>query len=264
MADDSRPLRALVVGSSAGIGREVGLYLARQGVTVAFHGRRAELLEAAVAEAGSGCFVVADLAKSDDCERLIAEAVAGVGGQLDLVIHAASASRLGLVRDLDRDDWLSLLTANVVAPALVFRAAVPHLSERAVYAMVSSESVGNPYHGLVPYVASKAALEEIVRGLRLEHPDVRFSCVRVGQTMPTDFARDFDPVLVAELFPKWAAHAKLSARSMDTGELGGLIASYLAAAVVAPSVEVQDLVLRSPQGEMMTDASGAIAGVTGG
>ena len=252
------------MGSSAGIGREVGLHLARAGAAVAFHGRRAELLDQAVAAAGGGCAIVADLSAPDDCQRLVAEAVTGLGGDLDLVIHAASMSRLGLVRDLTSDDWLSLLTANVVAPVLVFRAAVDHLSDRAVYAMVSSESVGNPYHGLVPYVASKAALEEIVRGLRLEHPDVRFSCVRVGQTFPTDFSRDFDAALVGELFPKWAAHGKLSARSMDTTELGGLIASYLAAAVVTPSVEVQDLVLRSPQGEMMTDASGAIAGVTGG
>ena len=52
-----------------------------------------------------------------------------------------------------------------------------------------------PYHGLIPYGSSKAALEEVVRGLRLEHPELRFGCIRVGQTMPTDFAATSRPNL---------------------------------------------------------------------
>jgi NADP-dependent 3-hydroxy acid dehydrogenase YdfG len=51
-------LRALVVGGSAGIGREVGLRLSASGVAVAFHGRRRDRLDDAVLSAGSGHAIV--------------------------------------------------------------------------------------------------------------------------------------------------------------------------------------------------------------
>ncbi len=44
--------RALVIGASSGIGREVALRLAVHGAKVAFHGRRRDKLEDAVEQAG--------------------------------------------------------------------------------------------------------------------------------------------------------------------------------------------------------------------
>src|SRR5438128_2363121 len=110
--------RALVVGASSGIGRETGLRLTALGAEVAFHGRRADRLEEAVAKAGRGHTIVADLNETETCAALVHEAVAKLGG-LDLLVYAASASRLGLVRDLTADDWARLFTVNVIAPALV-------------------------------------------------------------------------------------------------------------------------------------------------
>jgi len=66
--------RALVVGSSSGIGREVGL---RLGARVAFHGRRRERLDECVARAGGGVVVVADVADPAACEAMVDEAVRG-------------------------------------------------------------------------------------------------------------------------------------------------------------------------------------------
>jgi NAD(P)-dependent dehydrogenase (short-subunit alcohol dehydrogenase family) len=239
--------RALVVGASAGIGREVGLRFAQLGADVAFHGRRLDRLEDAVKAAGGGCAVVADVADPSGCESLVAEAVDHLGG-IDLLVHAASASRLSLARDTTAEEWARVYATNVIAPALVVRAALPHFGPSAISALISSESVGAPYHGLVPYGSSKAALEEVVRGLRLEHPELRFSCIRVGQTMPTDFARDFEPELAGELFPKWVAIGRIPAQGMDVVEVGRAIADSLAIAVTTPTVEFQDMVLRAPGG----------------
>jgi NAD(P)-dependent dehydrogenase (short-subunit alcohol dehydrogenase family) len=165
-----------------------------------------------------------------------------------MIVFAASSSRLSMLRDTGPDAWAEIFATNVIAPALVVRAALAHLSPGAICAFISSESVGMPYHGLVPYGASKAALEEVVRGQRLEHPDLRFSCIRVGQTMPTDFGRDFDPALAGDLFPKWIAHGRLPAQSMEVVELGTTIAEILMSAMVSPSVELQDVILRAPGG----------------
>lgn len=253
MTGDLRGRRALVVGASSGIGREVGLRLAARGADVAFHGRRRERLEEAVARAGGGCCaVVADVGDAAGCEALVRDAVAHLGG-LDLVVVAASSSRLGLVRDLDAAEWASVFATNVIAPALVVRAALAHLAEGAIAAFVSSESVGAPYHGLIPYGASKAALEEVVRGLRIEHPEFRFACIRVGQTMPTEFGRDFSPELAGELLPKWIALGRMPAQAMDVEEVGRAIADSLATALGAPTVELQDMVLRATGGMFTGD-----------
>jgi len=242
--------RALVVGASAGIGREIALRFASLGAEVAFHGRRADRLDACVAEAGSGVAIVADVADASACEAMVDEAAASLGG-LDLVVYAASASRLGLLRDLSADDWARLFAVNVIGPALVVKRALPHLAPNSVMAFLSSESVGMPFPGLLPYGSSKAALEEFVRGARVEHPEHRFTCIRVGKTEPTDFARDFDGELAMALFPQWLALGRLAAQSMDTREVGTVIAESLALASTNATLDLHDVVLRPP-GPLMT------------
>jgi NAD(P)-dependent dehydrogenase (short-subunit alcohol dehydrogenase family) len=132
---------------------------------------------------------------------------------------------------------------------------VRHLLDRlrpdAVVAMLSSESVGRPYPGLVPYAASKAALEELIRGWRAEHPDLRFSRITVGATDGTDFPRDFDPAVAGSLFDTWVAAGVIPARVMDAVELGAMIAHALGRAVNVPGIDVQDIVLRPPGGPMV-------------
>src|SRR5437667_277383 len=96
--------RALVVGASSGIGREVALRFAALGADVAFHGRRRDRLEEAVTRSGGGCVVVADVSDPAQCEALVAEAVANLGG-LDALVFAASSSRLSLAQDTDGEEW---------------------------------------------------------------------------------------------------------------------------------------------------------------
>jgi NAD(P)-dependent dehydrogenase (short-subunit alcohol dehydrogenase family) len=249
-------IRALVIGGSSGIGREIGLHLAKVGAEVVFHGRRVDLLEEAVAAAGGGLAVAADLTDPDACSDLVERSVEYLG-RLDLVVHAAGITPLGLISDVSGDDWASTFATNIIAPALIARAALPHLTPAAICAFLSSESVGSPYHGLVPYVASKAALEELVRGLRIEHPGLRFSCIRVGQTAPTDISRGFDLAIAGELFSLWIQHGRISATTMDVVEVGRFIANTLAAAFDAPSIEMQDLVLRPP-GAPISDGSDSV------
>jgi NAD(P)-dependent dehydrogenase (short-subunit alcohol dehydrogenase family) len=247
--------KALIVGGSSGIGRETGLTLTALGAEVAFHGRRSELLEEVVAAAGSGAVVIGELSEPGQPEAIVNDAAAQLGG-LDLVVHAASASNLGLVRDLEFDDWARVFATNVFAPALVMQAALHHLPDDGIAAVISSESVGLPFHGLVPYGSSKAALEEMLRGFRLEHPEHRFCCIRVGATPGTDFARDFDLELAADLVQKWVAAGRMAAQLMDVEEVGRAIAEYLATSLLAPSIELQDVILRTPGGPTMKGMEG--------
>lgn len=238
-------MNALVVGASAGIGRATARRLHQLGYSLAIVGRRKDRLHELAAEVGGAEVIVADLVELDSCRTVVERAVDALG-PLDLIVHAAGASGLAPLGSASAADWSSVLHTNVVAPALVAAAAIDHLTPPAVVCFLSSEAVGNPHHGLVPYAASKAALEEVVRGFRVEHPEARFCCLRVGATEGTDFARDFSPELGLELLPKWIASGQIPAQLMDAVELGSAVADAMDLAVRSPGLDLQDVVIRAP------------------
>ena len=240
----------LVVGASSGIGRATAKSLSASGATVVVVGRRRQLLEELVEEMGGGFTVEADLRDPDQCESLVDRAVASVG-QFDAMVFAASASTLAMTAEAGAEVWHTVMETNVISPALVTRSLLPHLTQNAFLAYLSSEIVGQPYHGLAHYACSKAALEELVRALRVEHPSYRFCCVRVGATPDTDFGRDFPPELTAQLTPHWISRAKLPATFMTAGEVGTAIAGAVTIAFASPGVDLQDLTLRPPGGPMV-------------
>src|SRR6476620_7772932 len=98
-------LRALVTGSTSGIGNAVALELARAGADVIVHGRRSkdagERVTAAVSDLGGRTkFLLADLADARACDRLVDEAW-GLWGGLDVFVQNAGAD----VVTGDAADW---------------------------------------------------------------------------------------------------------------------------------------------------------------
>lgn len=85
--------------------------LAAHGALVAFHGRRLDKLEEAVEQAGSGFAVAADISAPDAGQAVVAQPVERLGG-IDVLVYAASMSRLSLAQDTSAAEW-----ANVCTPA---------------------------------------------------------------------------------------------------------------------------------------------------
>jgi len=239
--------RCVVVGASAGIGKQTAMDMVSMGGDVVFVGRSKAKLDEAVAEAGGGHVVVADISDPAQCAALIKEAAGHLGG-IDMLLTVVGVSRLGLLAEGDPEIWEECLRNNVIGPALVTSAAIPVLSDNAFVGFFSSESVGMPYHGLVPYGTSKAALEEMIRGFRAEHPEFRFSCLRVGATQGTEFARDFDADKAMNLSETWIKRGNIPTNFMTAEDLGRAIARIIAIAMEFEGIDYQDLVLRATGG----------------
>lgn len=233
----------LVVGASAGIGRESAIWFARNGARVMAVGRREDRLRELEAEGVAWC--AADVAVDGEPERVVAATV-GVLGAIDLVVYGAAVSPMVLLSDATFEQWTSLLVTNVVAPSQVTRAVLPHLTDDAIVAFMSSESVGRPRKALVPYSASKAALEELIKGWRTEHPDVRFSTICVGATIGTDFSRDFGGDILGDALVEWIRTGHLPANNMEPPAVGESLAQILAVALAHPGIDVTSFAIQPP------------------
>ena len=161
--------------------------------------------------------------------------------------------------DSDIELWRSTMDTNVIGPMQVARHLMSSMRQSGIMAFMSSESVGLPYHGMVPYSSSKAALEEAVRGLRVEYPQVRVTCIPVGATAGTDITRELDPDVIATLYPMWVETGRLAAASMDARQVGDVVTRALAASLPYPGLSVENLVIRAALGTPPGDVAEVLA-----
>ena len=242
-------MRTVVVGASSGLGRCIGIGLARRGARVALLARRLERLERAAGEAGSDALAIAcDVTDARSCRAAI-DAAAGELGGIDALIYAPGIGPLARLVDLDADTWRRAFDTNVIGASMITAAAIPHLSAaagRAVYLSSVSASLTPPWPGLGAYVVSKAALDKLVEAWRAEHADIGFTRLVVGDCgggtgdSQTGFMAGWDAKLGAELVPIWMQRGLLSGSLIDVDDLVEVVHAVLRTGATAslPSVIV--------------------------
>jgi NADP-dependent 3-hydroxy acid dehydrogenase YdfG len=234
--------RILVVGASAGIGAAFARSAAAAGAEVCVSARRLDKLEDLTTELGSGHAIATDVSDEGACQDLVDAAVDRLGG-LDLVLYTAGTAVLAPMARAGAEAWRRSYEVNVVGPALVAQAAVPHMATGGFVGFLSSESVHEFRWGLGTYAASKAALDTAIHYWRHEHPDRRFSRIVIGATMPTDFGNNFTDVeLLTEALEKWAGTG-IPMTAMETSDVGQHLAELMAVVLAHPEIDVPDLYL---------------------
>src|SRR6516165_8310147 len=87
--------RVLVTGSSSGIGEAIAHMLAEEGAAVVVHGRNRERAEKVAAEIGAAGVAIGEL-QSDEATTVVhAEAVAALGGNIEILINNAGGNSEG-------------------------------------------------------------------------------------------------------------------------------------------------------------------------
>ena len=207
--------RVLVVGASSGVGRALGLRASAAGARVAFAARRVERCADAAREAGGGAIALrCDVREAGECHEAI-RAVEDAFGGLDAMIYATGLSPLAMLESASADEWREVLAANVIGASLITAAALAALRAsqgRALY--ISSYSVRMPLPGLGLYRVSKVALDALVECWRMEHPDVDFTRIVVGNTVGTEFAAAWAPERLREALDVWVKRNLFPAATM--------------------------------------------------
>jgi NAD(P)-dependent dehydrogenase (short-subunit alcohol dehydrogenase family) len=239
-----RDRRVLLVGASAGIGRALAVQLVGEGARVVMAARRAGRLEETAAEAAGGHPVAADITSAEDCARLAETAARTLGG-IDVLISTAGYAPMAKMDGTGPDDWRRLFATNVAGFHQVLRACLGSLAPNAVVTVLSSESVNQPRLGLGAYAASKVALERMLEAWRIEHPELRFCRIRMGQTYPTEFGDHFGAEILGEALTEWDRRGLAVPEAMTPGEAAGVIRGLLALALAYPMANFDDLTLRA-------------------
>ncbi len=176
MLEDLKGKRALITGSSTGIGAAVARKLARLGVAVAVHGHKnAEAAEAVAGEiraaGGKAVVVLGDVSNSGEAQKIVDSAVAGLGG-LDILVNNAGAI-LERVTNAGFDEAMyeKVYNLNVRSVLAVTKAAHPHLKAAGGGSIINTGSVAGRFGGFggsAVYASAKAAVHSITRNAARE------------------------------------------------------------------------------------------------
>ncbi len=177
--------RAVVTGSTSGIGRAVAERLARAGAEVIITGRNEQrgrdVVGAIESAGGRASFIGADLSNLDDVRRL-ADRV----GDVDVGVNNAGAFPAGSTADTDEEAFDLAFDINVKAPFFLTGAIAPRMASNGGGAIINvSTMVANiGMAGLAAYGASKAAIELLTKAWTDEYGPhgVRVNAVAPGPT----------------------------------------------------------------------------------
>lgn len=163
--------RAIVTGAGSGIGAAVAARLAADGAQVF------------AADIAGAVDFTADLAEPDANARLVAAALAAMGG-LDTVVPCAGISAFHPLEGHDDAYFRRVLDVNLIAVFRLIRDATPHLKAHGAGRIVTIGSTTSSYgdEGLCAYSASKHAVLGLTRSVAAELGPfgVTANCVQPG------------------------------------------------------------------------------------
>jgi ketoreductase RED2 len=197
----------LVTGSTSGIGAATALRFADAGDTVVFNSARSvEAGEQLASQIPGSLYVQADIAKTDDCTRLINEVLERYG-QLDVLVNNAGTTKMIPHYDLEAasvDVWREIFEVNVFGTwSLSVAAMVALRAAKGCIVNVSSVAGVRPTGSSIPYAASKAAVNHMTALLaKVVGPDVRVNAVAPGM-IDTPWTANWDTIRarVSDLAP---------------------------------------------------------------
>lgn len=240
--------RALVTGSTSGIGVGIAKTLAGEGAAVVINGRDAERAESVAAElrasGAKAAIALGDLSTDEGAESVARAAEQAFGGIDILVNNAGGRSSGGGAALWDSgtpNDWIETYQKNTVAALRLIRLLVEPMKARGWGRIIQivSASAMTPPDAIPHYAASKAAMVNMTLSLSkaLKFTGVTSNAVAPGMITTPALERWMDGVAVDKGFPGDRARAEAyivenlvhqTVKRIGTPEDIGTLVAYLA------------------------------------
>ncbi|WP_105439965.1 SDR family oxidoreductase [Neorhizobium sp. T25_13] len=216
--------RALVTGSSQGIGLALARGLAQHGASVVLNGRDPVKLQVAVDslqnegyEARAADFDVTD----PNAVKRGVEAIEHGIGAIDILINNAGMQFRSPLEDFPIDRWEQLLKTNISSVFYVGQAVARHMIGRGQGKIINIASVQSELArpGIAPYTATKGAVKNLTRGMCA---DWAKHGLQINAIAPGYFKTPLNQALVDNPeFSSWLEKRTPAARWGDVEELVG-------------------------------------------
>ncbi len=179
--------KAIVIGASSGIGRELAKALAREGYVLGLAARRVELLTELQRELPTGSHLKRiDVTRAHEARKLLEELICEMGGT-DLIIISAGV----IFQDPDWDEECETINVNVTGFTAMFNYAFNYFCKKGSGHIVGISSVAavRGGHCSSVYNASKAFQSSLMHGFRIRARrmgvNVHITDVRPGHVSTT-------------------------------------------------------------------------------
>jgi len=165
---------AFITGGTTGIGREIGLTLAKEGFDLAINclkiSDKLDELKKEVESFNVKCFFVeGDVSKFEDSEKMANEIMAEYG-RIDVLVNNAGITRDTLLMRMKKEDFEAVINVNLVGTFNVTKCVIPCMMKQRYGRIISMASVvgisGNA--GQANYSASKAGIIGFTKSIAKE------------------------------------------------------------------------------------------------
>ncbi|NKN35196.1 SDR family oxidoreductase [Agrobacterium sp. a22-2] len=216
--------RALVTGSSQGIGFALAQGLAEHGASVVLNGRDSAKLKAAAERLRQSGHVVVvsdfDVTDADAVQHGV-DKIERTVGPIDILINNAGMQFRTQLEDFPIDRWEQLLKTNVSSVFYVGQAVARHMIGRGRGKIVNIASVQSELArpGIAPYTATKGAVKNLTRGMCADWAKYG---LQVNALAPGYFKTPLNQALVESAeFSAWLEKRTPAARWGNVDELVG-------------------------------------------
>lgn len=182
--------RALVMGSSGGIGRHIALALAAAGADVAVHGRddgRTSSTAADIERLGRRSVALTADVSGPDAYRAsadIVDAVVAAWGGLDILVNNVGAYEFKLMREHSVDEFDRIMRGTVGTTFAASVAALPAMESAGWGRIINLGAAGaeraSGFVEMGPHMAGKAAVVSLTRTLAMEWGPYGITCNAVS------------------------------------------------------------------------------------
>ena len=216
--------RALVTGSTQGIGLALARGLAQAGAVVVLNGRDPARLQAAAEALRAEGFAVETLgfdATDHNAVREAVDAFEAQTGPIDILVNNAGMQHRTPLEDFPADAFERLLQTNIASVFHAGQAAARHMISRGRGKIINIASVQTALArpGIAPYTATKGAVGNLTKGMATDWAKYGLQCNAIA---PGYFDTPLNAALVAdETFSAWLEKRTPAGRWGKVEELVG-------------------------------------------